>query len=181
MRITSKVASLALFALGCQAHPPARWAEGGSPIDIPRARWTRGPQLIDIMPDGKVLRDGEHMFTIDRAGRIYEPDNEPVAVLQPDGRVVGKDNASFGKIGLRNAALPGQPVAWLAIGEKSEVIHFDASGNGEVDGVWAGCGAAVRTCSLVAHLVSFGELPRRGGYMSPHVGFGMGVGVMFAP
>ena len=131
------------------------------------------------MPDGKVLREGEHLFTLDRAGRIYEPDNEPVAVLQPDGRVLGKSDQLLGKIGLRNAAQPGQPTAWLAIDEKSEVLHFDGSGRAEIDGGWVGCGMAVRTCTLVTHLVSFGELPRQRAYVYPHVG--VGVGVMLAP
>jgi hypothetical protein len=181
MRLKAFVAPLALFALGCQAHPPPRWAEGGAPIDIPRARWTREGQLIDIMPDGKILRDGEHLFTVDRAGRVYEPDNEPVAVLQPDGRLVGRDDAGLGRIGLRNAALPGQPTAWLALGDKFEVLHFNAAGDAKADGAWTGCGTALRTCALVSHLVSYGEMPRYPGYMSPHVSVGVGMGVMFAP
>src|SRR6185295_217799 len=92
---------LALAA--CRAQPPPNWGQGGTPLDIPRARWTRGDKLIDLMPDGKVLGDGDHLFTIDRAGRVYQPDNEPVAVLQADGRLLGKDEALLGKIGFRNS------------------------------------------------------------------------------
>src|SRR5258706_4094054 len=113
-----------MFALAaCHAQPPPNWAQGGTPLDIPRARWTRGDKLIDIMPDGKVLGDGEHLFTLDRAGRVYQPDNEPVAVLQADGRLVGKDDAVLGKIGVRNSSPPGKDIAWLSISERGEVVR----------------------------------------------------------
>src|SRR6185369_8457300 len=118
MRIWVCAFSWLLVLAACQAQPPPNWAQGGSLLDIPRARWTRGDKVIDIMPDGKILADGEHVFTIDRAGRVYEPDNDPVALLQADGQLLGKDAATLGKIGIRNASPPGRDLAWLSIAER---------------------------------------------------------------
>jgi hypothetical protein len=167
----------------CQTRPPANWAQGGSPLDIPRARWTRGNRVIDIMPDGKVLLDGELLFTLDRAGRVYEPDNDPIALLQPDGVLAGAGDTAYGKIGLRNASPPGKVVAWLSIGEQGEVQRFDAEGDPHPDGSWAGCGAAVRACTLTTHIIALVESRRPRGYGSygPSVGLGIGFGMVVAP
>jgi hypothetical protein len=153
-------------------------------MDLPRARWDRGGRLIDIMPDGHVLLDGGLIFTIDRAGRVFEPDNDPIAVLQGDGSLVGKDDSALGKVGIRNASLPGRDVAWLSIGPHGEVVHFDPDGDREADGLWNGCGAAVRTCTLVTHVVSLVEAHRRRAYgygpgYGPSVGIGIGFGMVF--
>jgi hypothetical protein len=182
MRFWTWAAVLTLGMTACQSRPPASWAQGGSPIDIPRARWTRGGRLIDIMPDGKVLSDGEHLFTLDRAGRIYEPDNDPIAVLQADGALVGTGDTSLGKIGLRNASLPGKEVAWLSLGDQGDVQRFDSEGEAHPDGMWQGCGAAVRTCTLATHIITLVESrrPRGVGY-GPSVGIGIGFGMVVAP
>src|SRR4051812_43909431 len=126
MRISGWVLVVPLALASCHTAPPPNWAAGGSPLDIPRARWTRGEHLVDIMPDGKVLEDGEHLFTIDRAGRVYEPDADPVAVLQADGRLVGTDDAMLGRIGLRNSSPGTRDFAWLSIGERGEVVRYTA-------------------------------------------------------
>lgn len=169
------VAALALEA--CHAQPPPNWATGGTPLDIPRARWTRGNKLIDIMPDGKVLADGEHVFTLDPAGRVYEPDNDPIAVLEPDGRLMGKDDAVLGKIGVRNSSAPGKELAWLSIGEHGEVMHFDPDGEARADGMWTGCETAVRTCTLATHIVTLVETRwRQSPVYGPGVGVGIGIG-----
>jgi hypothetical protein len=167
---------LALAA--CHASPPPNWAQGGSPLDIPRARWTRGDKVIDIMPDGRVLGDGEHMFTMDRAGRVYQPDNEPVAVLEPDGRLVGKDDALLGKVGVRNSSPPGKDVAWLSINEHGQVVRFDPDGEAAGDGGWVGCEPAIRACTLTTHIVALVESRwrRRSPMYGPGVGVGIGVG-----
>jgi hypothetical protein len=179
MRFWSWAVPLALFTGACQTRPPANWVQGGSPLDIPRARWTRGGHLIDIMPDGKVLADGELLFMVDRAGRIYEPDSDPIAVLQADGLLLGKGDASLGKIGLRNASLPGKEVAWLSLGDQGEVVHFDPDGDAHPDGAWSGCGPAIRTCTLTTHIITFVETraPRHGGMYGPS-GVGIGIGFM---
>jgi hypothetical protein len=180
-------AALAVLASGCSAHPPPNWAQGGAPVDIPRARWDRGGRLIDIMPDGHVLLDGGLVFSIDRAGRVFEADNDSIAVLQPDGHLVGNDGNALGTIGIRNASPPGQNVAWLSIGDHGEVTHFDTDGDQHPDGLWNGCGPAVRTCTLVTHIVSMVEAHRRqaqgwgAGGFGPHVGIGIGFGMVFGP
>jgi hypothetical protein len=168
----------------CQAHPPPNWVQGGSPLDIPRARWTRGKQVIDIMPDGKVLTDGEHTFTIDRGGRIYDTDNDAIAVLQVDGRLLGKDEIVLGKVGVHNASPPGREIAWLSVGDQGDVVHFDPDGNQQSDGAWAGCGAAVRACTLTTHMQTLVESRRaRGGpgFAGPTIGIGVGFGMVVAP
>jgi hypothetical protein len=183
MRFPGWAILAALVLAACRSQPPPNWAPGGTPLDIPRARWTRGDKLIDIMPDGKVLADGEHLFTLDRAGRIYEPDNDPIAVLQADGRLLGKDEALLGKIGLRNSSPPGKDLAWLSIGERGEVRHYDPDGESAVDGAWTGCDAAIRACTLTTHIVTMVEArwrrsrapgPGMGGF---GIGFGFGMGV----
>jgi len=161
----------------CHTQAPPNWAQGGTPVDIPRARWTRGEKLFDLMPDGRVLADGEHLFTIDRAGRVYQPDNDPVAVLQPDGRLLGSDEASLGKIGLRNSSPPGHDFAWLSIGERGEVLRFDPDGDAHPDGVWTGCEPAMRACTLTTHIIALVETrSRRYPMYGPGVGVGIGIG-----
>jgi hypothetical protein len=177
MRTSGWALPWVLALAACQAQPPPNWAQGGALLDIPRARWTRGDKLIDIMPDGKILADGEHAFTIDRAGRVYEPDNDPVAVLQADGQLLGKDAAVLGKIGVRNASPPGRPLAWLSIAERGEVVHYDPDGEARADGAWTGCAAAVRACTLATHIVTLVETRwRHSPSYGPSVGIGIGLG-----
>jgi hypothetical protein len=134
--------------------------------------------LIDIMPDGKVLTNGEHLFTIDRAGRVYEPDNDPVAVLQADGRLLGRDDLSLGRVGLRNSSPGTREFAWLSIGDRGEVTHFAPDGQPSPDGAWTGCGPALRTCTLTTHIVSLIETRMSQTRMpGPHVGIGFGLGL----
>ena len=175
MRLRLWAAACFFAAAACQAHPPIHWAQGGSRIDIPRARWTRGDWAIDLMPDGRVLANGDHLFTLDIAGRVFDRDNDPIALLEPDGRVVGKNDAPLGQIGLRNASPPAANVAWLSIDEGGQVVRFDPEGYPHADGVWQGCGPALRTCTLATHLIAVAET-RSGRGARVGVGLGMGVG-----
>lgn len=143
-------------------------------MEIAQAHWERVSESVDILPDGRVIVDDEHWFTVDRAGRFFEPDNEPIAVLAPDGQLVGKDNTAWGNVGIQSAALPGSVEAWLTLDPQGQVIRYDADGDRHPDGAWAGCGSALRTCTAVTHVVSILEARRR-----PHVGFGIGFGVGF--
>jgi hypothetical protein len=182
MRIPGWACFAALALAACHTQPPPNWAQGGSPLDIPRARWVRGERLIDIMPDGKVLGDGEHLFTIDRAGRVYQFDNDPVAVLQADGRLLGTDEAQLGRIGVRNSSPAGREVAWFSIGERGEVVRFNSEGQPAADGAWTGCEPAVRACTLATHIVTLVETRMRHPRMyGPHVGIGFGVGMGVRP
>jgi len=174
----SALVVMAIGLMACEARPPVHWGQGGTRLDIPRARWTRSGHLIDIMNDGRVLTDGEHAFSLDVAGRVFDPAGEPIALLEDDGKLVGKDDAALGRIGVQNAALPGQEVAWLALSDRGEVVLFDGEGDTHPDGGWEGCGPAVRACTLVTHLVALKESQREqsGPSVSVGIGFGMVVG-----
>ena len=123
-----------LFLGACQTRPPANWAQGGSPLDIPRARWTRGSRIIDIMPDGKVLADGEHCSRSTAPVAFTNRTTIPSRSYKPDGQLVGAGDTSMGKIGLRNASLPGKEVAWLSWASR-EVQRFDPDGEPHADGI----------------------------------------------
>jgi hypothetical protein len=140
------------------------------------AHWSRGDSIIEVRPDGKVLVDNDPAFNIDGAGRVFETDGDPIAVLQPDGALVGRNQTAMGQVGLLSAAFPGSSTAWVGMGPKGEVIRYDPEGERSQDGYWQGCGGpAVLTCTLVTHMVLLREWqhrPRVG------VGFGIGIGVM---
>ena len=175
MRADAWAVLLAGALMGCQAHPPAHWVQGGSRLDIPRARWSQGDGVLDVMPDGRVLGNGAHLFTIDTAGRVFDVENDPIALLEMDGRLVGKDDTNLGRVGLRNASPPGVEVAWLTLDDAGTVVRFDPEGGPHPDGVWSGCGPALRTCTLATHLIALAQA--RGRRSSRvHVGLGMGVG-----
>jgi hypothetical protein len=176
------IAGLALFS--CASYPPANWATGGSAVEIRQARWVRGHNVAEIMLDGRVFVDGSHSFTIDRAGRVFEPDNSPIALLEQDGRLIGKDDAILGVIGMHNASLAGHTQAWLTVGDQGEVVLYDEEGERRNAGAWTGCGPAVRTCTLVTHVIAMATVRRRGNVgvgMGFGVGTGAGVGVLVFP
>jgi hypothetical protein len=159
---------------GCQAHPPAHWVQGGSRLEITRSRWSRGDLVVDVMPDGKVLGNGDHLFTIDTAGRVFDIENDPIALLEMDGRLVGKDDTNLGKVGLRNASPPGVDMAWLTLDNVGTVVRFDPEGGPHPDGAWTGCGPGLRACTLATHVIALSQARARSG---SRVSVGMGVGV----
>jgi hypothetical protein len=176
MRALAWAALLVGAITGCQAHPPIHWVQGGSRLDIPRARWSNGEGVLDVMPDGRVLANGAHLFTIDAAGRVFDIENEPIALLEADGRVVGKDDANLGKVGLRNASPPGAEYAWLTLDDTGTVVRFDPEGGPHPDGTWSGCGPALRTCTLATHVIALAQTRGSSG-SRVRMGFGMGVGM----
>ena len=141
---------------------------------LPRARWSLGDVAIDVMPDGRVLGNGDHLFSMDAAGRVFDDDNDPIALLEADGRLVGKDDRNLGYVGLRNASPPDGQVAWLTIEDSGNVVRFDPEGNPFPGGVWSGCGPALRTCTLTTHIFALLQARARGG---SRVRFGVGMGV----
>ena len=161
---------------GCAPSQPPRWAEGGAPLVIAPARWDRGDDdTIEILQNGQVLEDGDKIFLIDRAGRIVDDDNEPVAILLPDGFVAGTDNRLLGRVGVANAAPPNAAAAWLAVMPNGQVMYFDEEGERSSDGAWRGCnGPQLRTCTLITHVIALRRYAQRsqGG-----VTFGVGIGV----
>ena len=79
---------------------------------------------------------------------------------------------------------PANEIAWLSLGEQGEVQRFDPDGEPHPDGAWAGCGPAIRACTLTTHIVALVETRRRGsgyGAYGPSVGIGIGFGMVVAP
>jgi len=180
MRTVSVALPVALSLASCMEPPPSQWAHGGAPLVIREARWRNGEGTdIELRPDGKVLVEGSVLFVLDRAGRVYDPQNEPVAMLLPDGNIAGTGDRHFGRIGITNASPPGGGYAWLAVLPDGRVVHFDPDGQRSTDGVWRGCqGPQFRTCTLVTQLVT---LHRIAAASHGAVSVGVGVGVGFWP
>ena len=162
-----------LLFIGCTPRPPANWAQGGSPLDIPRARWVRGDASIEIAPDG----------------RIFDIDAHPVALIERDGRLIGPDDKPLGMAGVWSASLPGETSAWLSVLPSGEVVRYGDDGVRSSMGAWVGnCMASApahQTCMIVSHLLGMklkDERPYNQGYpgytpgLTPGFG-GVGVGV----
>jgi hypothetical protein len=150
------VSSLGLVA--CAAKPPANWTKGGAPLDVIPSRWVRGDAMIEITPDGKVMLNTEHLLSVDRGGRVFDGDAQPVALLEPDGRVIGPDDKSLGFVGAWSASRPDESIAWLAVMSSGEVVRFGEQGERTPMGVWVGgCAYSLRAhqlCTLVTHLLA---------------------------
>ncbi len=171
---------LALSALGCGSAPPTGWQGGGTQLVAPRARWINGDVLVDIDTEGRVLLGGKHLLTVDRVGRVYDAYNNPVALLQKDGFLIGTDDDGLGWVGAGEAIRPGDEHSWIVIGADGLVLRIDDEGEQRPFGMWMGCGSAhtLQTCALITHLIGM-ELRDRSRRSGPHVGIGFGV--MVAP
>jgi hypothetical protein len=170
---------LGLVALfGCMPEPPARWAEGGSPLLLPDARWDRGQSdPIIIRRDGHVLQGDDLLFMLDAAGRVFDEDNEPVALLNDDGSIGGPDEVYLGRIGMQNASPPWSSTAWLRVRADGKVALYDSDGEAQYGGKWVGCEVPkTRACTLVTHLLALQAARRR---QENDVQVGVGIGVMF--
>lgn len=173
---------LALAACGAGPHPPARWAYGGARLDLPPAQWTYDGDSVEIRPLGpdyaQVLVDGDVALYVDRVGRVYDRYKRSLAVLEPDGRLVGVDNELLGTVGAVNAALPGRAHAWLSM-TQGAVVKYQADGSPIGAGQWLGCGATpftAQTCLLVSYVLYFEDEGERTGEKVP-IGIGIGIGV----
>lgn len=179
MRRLALIAPLALLA-ACSATPPANWARGGAPLDIPRARWVWGSTTIDVSPDGKVFLNGEPELNVDRGGRVFDLDGQPVALLEPDGRVIGPDEKPLGIVGALHASLPDEATAWLSVTGSGEVIRYDDEGERSSFGVWLGCNSSPRahqTCTLLTHLLAMRLRENERSSSGVSVGIGVGIGI----
>ncbi|MFO0759945.1 MAG: hypothetical protein U0359_25900 [Byssovorax sp.] len=183
------VAASFLLLPACSATPPPHWAEGGALLDVLPSRWILRDGNVEIAADGRVTINGEHELSIDRAGRVYDPDAKPVALLERDGHLAGPGDSSLGFVGALSAALPGEQTAWLSIQPTGEVIQF-VDGTRSSEGVWVGgCNYSWRSrqaCMLVSHIVGQRLKGRRSSYyprsgypygMSPGYAPGMGIGI----
>lgn len=156
--MTRIVLSIALVWLvsACAPTPPSQWAQGGARLEIPRARWSLVESAVDIVPDGSVFVNAEHVLTVDRAGRIVNRDRQPIALLLADGTVVGPNDTALGTAGTMNAALPGEPNAWISVMPTGEVVRYFEDGERQSFGAWMGCHLSPRTqltCTLLTHIV----------------------------
>ena len=162
---------LGVWLLGCSATPPPNWAQGGAPLALGQASWDRDGDIIEINPDGTVTEDGDVLFQIDQVGRVYYEDGDPIAVLLPDGHLVGEDDRGMGEVGPVSASFPGAVYAWLSLHPAGHVIRYDNEGGEYHDGTWQGCsGPMSRTCTLVTHVIALREWRRR-----PRMSVGVGV------
>jgi len=159
--------------LGCAATPPPHWSDGGAPLVLADARWDRdGEDSVSLGANGEVTEDGSLLFVIDRAGRVVDGSNEPVALLTPSGELLGTDRAFLGRVGVVNAAPPHSDTAWLTVQADGTVVRYDDDGERSTEGRWYGCqGARQRTCTLVTHLIALR------GYRAPSSGVSVGVGI----
>jgi len=175
--VTKFLPIVALIALGCAPTKPPRWEEGGAPLVIPHARWDRPDEdPIEIRANGQVLEDGDLVYVVDRVGRVVDEDYEAVALLLPDGHLVGTDSTALGQVGVTNASPPDRFSAWLSVRPDGSVVYFDEDGGLVSRGKWHGCvGPALRTCTLVTQVITLRDYVRRS-EGSVSVGIGVGVG-----
>jgi hypothetical protein len=137
----------------------------------------REGEVIQLTRDGRVLMDDEELMAIDAAGRVYDADRDPLALLEKDGQLTGTDGEYLGRVGFRNAAPPWAKVAWLHVSRDGTVVAFGADDEPVYLGRWQGCdGPTLRTCTLVTHVLVLDSLRRRAAMMhdSPMM-FGVGV------
>ncbi|HZF52499.1 MAG TPA: hypothetical protein VE093_27780 [Polyangiaceae bacterium] len=156
MRRLLSIAALGLVLPACAAMPPSKWAEGGARLELPRARWALVELAVDLLPDGTIWVNSEHVLTLDSAGRVINPDKEPVAMLMPDGRLLGKDDEPLGVVGSLHASMPDEANAWLSVLPTGEVIRYIDDGERMNFGAWLGCNVSPRaqqSCTLVTHLL----------------------------
>lgn len=156
--------SLGLLAGCTSAVPPPGWAQGGAPLWVPRAVWRTGSLSIDLLEDGRVTVNGTSSFSIDPAGRVMDADMLPVALLRPDGRLVGPKGEDLGTVGPVTAAVPGSTYAWLGLLPSGEIVRYDSEGRTQGGGTWMGCGGyapSLQACMLVTYLVATRFQPRQ--------------------
>ncbi len=160
---------------GCAPAEPTRWVEGGAPLTIGRARWERpASATVDLLADGRVLVDGDHLWTIDASGRVFLPNGDPLAVLTEDGTLLGTDDERLGTVGVDSATSPTLPGASLRIAADGTMQHV-RDGKAQPEGTWHGCEAPVmRTCVLVTQMLTVQEQRSR-----PTIGVGVGFGIGF--
>lgn len=161
---------------GCGSKPPAEWASGGARLALGQATWKLGEDDVTMDPTGRISAAGEVQFSIDVAGRVYDDDGDPAALLLPDGHVVGNDDVHLGRVGVTNASPPGAETAWLTLSPAGDVVLFDADGERHSGGRWVGCnGPVLRTCTLVTHLVVLARVEAQRNRASVGVGIGVGL------
>ena len=172
-----------IFFVGCgPAKPPTGWQTGGTELYVPRARWIVGDVIVDVDHEGRVLIGGKHALTIDRAGRVYDAYNQPVALLGRDGMLTGADDEPMGWVGAGEAMLPGDDHSWLQLDHTGLLLRLDNDGDSRPFGQWVGCNhpSVVQACTLVSHVVGQ-EIQRLRDQPRSRFGIGIGVGIGVVP
>ncbi|WP_437981691.1 hypothetical protein [Sorangium sp. So ce117] len=148
-----------------RASPPSAWARGGAFVEVSQAEWMDGSSSVQISMNGEVTANGAHLFTIDRAGRVTRSasssitgDEQPYALLDPSGYLIGPNDERWGFVGVEHAYLPGKTTPWIVINPAGYVIHYDEDGAemAHGGGRWYGCRVNPRTqqsCTLVTYLI----------------------------
>lgn len=190
MRYALPVALAGLLS-ACAPNPPSQWPQGGARLEIPRARWSLVESAVDIVPDGSIFVNAEHVLTVDRAGRVVNKNREPIALVLTDGRLLGPADTDMGSVGMLHASLAGEPNAWISVMPSGEVVRYFEDGERQSFGAWMGCNISPRTqmtCTLVTHIVgmrikeeqdrmrSLNQGLMRGGMMPIPTGLGFGSG-----
>lgn len=185
------LAVLSLLAVACAGpKPPSHWVQGGTRLDLVQARWAFDGEPVELRSRGdwaEVLVDGDVEIVIDRVGRVYDKLQRPVAVLEPDGRLIGTNEELRGIVGSSYAALPGKPNAWLSIQPQgqgqAQLTKYGSDGAPMMAGQWGGCSYtpfSMQACLLVSYLLFFekeGDKAMEQSPGIPGVGIGIGVGV----
>ena len=187
---TAACVTVACTALGCaDSKPPPRWAEGGAPLHLVSAQWSFKGETVDIQTRGdfaEVLVDGDVELVIDRVGRLYDRHQNPIAVLETDGRLVGKKDQLLGMVGASYAAKPGRASAWLGFTPTGDILKYSPDGSAESAGRWVGCQVspyAQHACLLVSYALYWEDEgdedvdamgPMTPGYGPGGVGIGVG-------
>ena len=152
------IASVCLSGLvGCARTPPANWARGGALLEIPRARWVVATSVVEVFPDGRVLLNQTQEMSVDRGGRVWDTNNDPVALLEPTGQVMGPGDKLLGNVGLLHASRGDEPNAWLSVLPTGEVVQYGDDGSRSSLGVWVGCSQTYRshqTCTYLSHILA---------------------------
>ncbi|MBK8255780.1 MAG: hypothetical protein IPK82_24320 [Polyangiaceae bacterium] len=150
--------------VGCSSTlPPPGWQKGGAVLWVPTAAWRVSWLNVDLAQDGSVYMNGTLSFQIDAVGRVIDANGDPVALLQPDGKLIGTMGEDMGSVGPTTAAESGSAYATLAILPSGEVVHFEGGPQTTSRGGWTGCGVyapSLQACMLVTHLISTRFPPR---------------------
>jgi len=147
----------ALFLGACASGVPANWARGGATLDVPRARWVVGTSVVDVYPDGRVMLNETQEMTVDRGGRVYDTNNDPIALLEPTGKLLGPGDKLLGNVGVLHASKDDEPNAWLSVMPTGEVVQYGDDGTKSSLGVWIGCQwnySQHQACTLVSHILA---------------------------
>lgn len=173
MRAAALLLAVATLAACAKTSPPAHWQTGGARLDLVPAAWTYDGDRVEIRPLGnhaEVVVDGDVEAIIDRVGRVYTRYQHPVALLEPDGRLVGNEQELLGTVGTSFAAQPGRANAWLSLRPDGMVGKFDERGVEKPVGQWLGCNVtpySMQACLLVSYLLYFEDEGTRAPELPP--------------